>query len=179
MGLDWTAALLPAERPSWCSASQTAVSPPNTFSLPEPAISFLPTTNGTASVTGTAGKDEKTKKGSRVKRTARWSWEETEWKVMVRRDGNAGLSRVGRPLPNDEKDTSGQASGSASRIFKGVGKRRESSEASSVGKGVGEDGAEGEPYEGGEEEDGLAVVTDSDGWVYGDNKWEGGVQKEA
>jgi hypothetical protein len=96
---------------------------------------------------------------------------------MVRRDGNAGLSRVGRPLPNDEKDTSGQASGSASRIFKGVGKRRESSEASSVGKGVGEDGAEGEPYEGGEEEDGLAVVTDSDGWVYGDNKWEGGSAK--
>jgi hypothetical protein len=46
--------------------------------------------------------------------------------------------------------------------------------AGTGGKAAG-DGDE-EPFEGGDEEDGL-VVTDPDGWVYGDNKWEGGSAK--
>jgi hypothetical protein len=64
-------------------------------------------------------------------------------------------------------------------MFKGVGKRRESSDSAGlgVGKGGGEEGTEEELVEGGEEEEGLMVVTDSDGWVYGDNKWEGGSSK--
>jgi hypothetical protein len=117
-----------------------------------------------------------------MKRTARWSWEEGEWRVMVRREGHAGVTRVERPLPSEEKETSGHISSSpASRIFKGVGKKRESSDAAGgvVGgtKGTGEKETEhGEHFDGEEEEDGM-VVTDPDGWVYGDNKWEGGSAK--
>jgi Integral peroxisomal membrane peroxin len=168
MGLDWTAALLPAERPSWCSAAQLPVSPPNAFSLPPPAVSYLPADT----------KEKDRKAGKRVKRTARWSWEEGEWRVMIRKDGIGGVSRVERPLPSDD-NSSGQSSGAASRIFKGVGKRRESSDSAGVGAGTGgkpAGNADEEPFEGGDEEDGL-VVTDPDGWVYGDNKWEGGSAK--
>ena len=119
------------------------------------------------------------KAGKRVKRTAQWSWEENEWRVMIRKDVSGGVSRVERPLPSDEKDSSGQSSGPASRIFKGVSKRRESSDsAGGVGVGAGGKAAgEGdEPFEGGDDED-VLVVTDPDGWVYGDNKWEGGSAK--
>jgi hypothetical protein len=72
MGLDWTAALLPGERPSWCSASQAPLSPPATFALPAPTTIFLP-------VDGVPD--------TREKRTATWAWAEPEWRVVVRRDG--------------------------------------------------------------------------------------------
>ena len=121
-----------------------------------------------------------------MKRTARWSWEEGEWRIMIRKDGNSGVSRVERPLPSDEKDSAGAASGPASRIFKGVGKRRESSDTTGgVGGAAGEgtSGSAGKDEEPeleleleGEVDEGL-VLTDLDGWVYGDNKWEGGSAK--
>ncbi|KAH9038714.1 integral peroxisomal membrane peroxin-domain-containing protein [Lactarius pseudohatsudake] len=72
MGLDWTAALLPGERPSWCSASQAPLSPPAAFALPAPTTVFLP-------VDGVPD--------AREKRTATWTWAEPEWQVIVHRDG--------------------------------------------------------------------------------------------
>jgi hypothetical protein len=101
MGLDWTAALLPGERPSWCSASQAALPPPAAFALPAPTTTFL-------SVDGVPD--------AREQRTATWAWAEPEWRVVVRRDGES---------PVNVEDT-------------------ENSEE----------------------------ITDADGWVYGDNKWE-------
>ncbi|KAI0063535.1 Pex24p-domain-containing protein [Artomyces pyxidatus] len=71
VGLDWTAALLPNERPSWCDAALAPVPPPAAFALPPPTVAFLP------------GAD-----GSRVKHTAVWAWEDPEWAVVVRRDGD-------------------------------------------------------------------------------------------
>jgi hypothetical protein len=100
MGLDWTAALLPGERPSWCSASQAPLAPPAMFALPTPTTVFLPDENVP---------------DAREKRTATWAWAEAEWQVVVRRDGE----------PSAEVE--------------------------------GEENLE---------------VTDADGWVYGDNKWE-------
>jgi len=41
MGLDWTAALLPGKRPSWCSASPVPLPPPVAFVLPAPTTAFL------------------------------------------------------------------------------------------------------------------------------------------
>jgi len=103
-----------------------------------------------------------------IKRTARWSWEEDEWRVMVRKDGNGLVSRVERPLPNGEKDSSGQTSGSARWSFNGVRKRRKSSDSAAWEKPEeDEDGL----FEGDDDDDGL-IVTDPDGWVYGDNKWQ-------
>ncbi|KDR75400.1 hypothetical protein GALMADRAFT_30439, partial [Galerina marginata CBS 339.88] len=87
MGLDWTAALLPGERPSWCSDSQHPLSPPNAFNLPENTTVYL--------------SDEK---GGRLRRTATWKWEEPEWRVVVHKDGS-GLSRVERPLPSLKDDS--------------------------------------------------------------------------
>ncbi len=81
MGLDWTAALLPGERPSWCSASQAPLPPPAAFALPAPTTAFL-------SVDGAPD--------TREQRTATWAWAESEWRVVVRRDGES---------PVDAEDT--------------------------------------------------------------------------
>ncbi|KAG5653631.1 hypothetical protein H0H81_011857 [Sphagnurus paluster] len=140
MGLDWTAALLPSERPSWCThgPAYQPVSPPNAFSLPAPTTVFIPDTNG-----------------RRVKRTAIWRWDEPEWKVLVRRDG-APLSRVERPIPED-----GPTPSPATGL---LGKMRESGIISGDKSPVEETHSD-------VDEDNIS--TDPDGWVYGDNKWEG------
>ncbi|KAI0360928.1 hypothetical protein OH77DRAFT_1418980 [Trametes cingulata] len=168
MGLDWTAALLPGERPSWCSASQQPVAPPSAFTLPAPTTVY------------TLAPDGK----HRLKRTARWTWEEPEWRVVVRKEG-AGTSRVERPLPS-VKEESAAASG-ASRILKAAGKMRQPSIDAGERKGEKDKVKEGEKAgehaeehaeglgHGGDEED--EPLTDPDGWVYADNKWEGASNK--
>ncbi|KAJ6558585.1 integral peroxisomal membrane peroxin-domain-containing protein [Mycena vulgaris] len=143
MGLDWTAALLPAERPSWCSKTQNAVAPPNAFVLPDDTTMYLP------------GPDGK----SRVKRCAKWSWEEDEWRVMVRKEGATALSRVEKPLPSDKEENPGL-------LMKAAVKMRESSGHPPV------DESEGDKASADSEEEEEELVTDEDGWVYGDNKWE-------
>lgn len=145
MGLDWTAALLPGERPSWCSATQHALAPPNAFVLPDPTTVFL--SDG---------------KGGRVKRTAIWEWEEPEWKVLVRKDGG-DLNRVELPLPSSRDEIS-----NGSRLLKAAGKMKESG---MLGNGDSESAAHGQHAH--EPSDGDHITTDADGWVYGDNKWEG------
>ena len=151
MGLDWTAALLPAERPSWCSASQLPIPPPNAFTLPENTTIHLPDGNG-----------------NRMRRTAIWKWEEPEWRVLVRRDGGSlGLTRVERPLstvkdeaPNSSrflKVTAGKGGLPGSEIPKNA----------TFGN-VDEDYVTPDSEETADED----PLTDPDGWVYGDNKWE-------
>ncbi|TFK75316.1 hypothetical protein BDN72DRAFT_874554 [Pluteus cervinus] len=146
MGLDWTAALLPNERPSWCSASLQPASPPNGFTLPEDTTIYLP--NG---------------RGGRTKRTARWRWEEPEWKVLVRKDGT-GSMRVDRPLPVTKEDSQ-----SANKLMKVAGIFKDSTAPSSPLPKGGDSEIHVEDPEDPEEE----PWTDVDGWVYGDNKWEG------
>jgi hypothetical protein len=145
MGLDWTAALLPAERPPWSSHTQEPVSPPSAFTLPEPTTVFL-----------------KDAMGQRVRRTATWRWEEGEWKVLVKEDGRA--TRVEKPLP-----TANPESVPGSKM---AGKMREppNAEASmSVNpKAEEKEVSVNESADVGDEE----LVTDDEGWVYCDNKWE-------
>ncbi|KAF8070287.1 hypothetical protein FPV67DRAFT_1668155 [Lyophyllum atratum] len=146
-GWAWTG-LPPSYRP---------VSPPNAFTLPTPTTVFV--ADG---------------KGGRVKRTATWHWKEPEWKVVVRRDDGA-LSRVERPIPEETPTTAGASGTTGSRLLKAAGKMRESgiigggSANGAVAAGEAENGTE-EGFEGGEEDN---LTTDPDGWVYGDNKWEG------
>ena len=99
-----------------------------------------------------------------MKRTATWNWEEGEWKVLIHKGDGVGVTRVERPLP-DEKE-----SPSASRILKAVSKKKDSLGGEKVA--MTEEPSE-EPFEAAEEE----VVTDPDGWIYGDNKWEGASAK--
>ncbi|PPQ89576.1 hypothetical protein CVT25_012248 [Psilocybe cyanescens] len=158
VGLDWTAALLPGERPSWCSASQHPLSPPNAFSLPPNTTIYLP--------------DDK---GGRLKRTATWKWEEPEWRVVVRKNGG-GLSRVERPLPSIKDE-----SPNSSRLLKAAGRLRDSGSTATVNSsavsdtnkstmGTSDVDFDSQDCKDTSEEEPL---TDVDGWVYGDNKWEG------
>ncbi|KAI0829927.1 integral peroxisomal membrane peroxin-domain-containing protein [Trametes gibbosa] len=154
MGLDWTAALLPGERPSWCSASQQPAAPPSAFTLPAPTTVFALAPDGKR----------------RLKRTARWTWEEPEWRVVVRREGT-GTSRVERPLPSAKEESA--AAASASRILKAAGKIRQTSLDVGRGdkEGEGEKVAEDEVDHTDDED--AEPLSDPDGWVYADNKWEG------
>ncbi|KZT68297.1 hypothetical protein DAEQUDRAFT_728109 [Daedalea quercina L-15889] len=156
MGLDWTAALLPGERPSWCSASLQPVQPPAAFALPAPTTVYMRNSDG-----------------GRVKRTARWRWAEPEWRVVMHKEGEPA-ARVERPLPKEEPPST-TASGAA-RMLRAAGKMREGSISASPEqpKAKERENDEGEHQGGAEEEDQEEeVFTDPDGWVYADNKWEG------
>ncbi|CDO77701.1 hypothetical protein BN946_scf184969.g52 [Trametes cinnabarina] len=168
MGLDWTAALLPGERPSWCTASQQPVAPPSAFTLPAPTTVYTLAPDGKR----------------RLKRTARWTWEEPEWRVVVRRDGAATSSRVEKPLPVPKEESA--AAASASRILKAAGKMRQPSMDAGRADGHKDGDKAAEKEDGASTHGDLGVgparldaeeddepYTDPDGWVYADNKWEG------
>ncbi len=92
MGLDWTAALLPGERPSWCSASQAPLAPPAAFALPAPTTIFLP-------VDGVPD--------AREKCVATWAWADHEWQVVVRRDGEPSTEVEGVESSEGTTDADG------------------------------------------------------------------------
>ena len=64
--MDWTAALLPQERPSWSDSDNAAVAPPASFALPRSTSVLLPSSH-------TTGKSDR--------RTSEWRWVDTEWRV--------------------------------------------------------------------------------------------------
>ena len=150
VGLDWTAVLLPAERPSWCTASQLPIPPPSAFTLPENTTIYLPDA-----------------KGNRMKRTAIWKWEEPEWRVLVRKDGSGlGLTRVERPLSIVKDDTP-----NSSRFLK-VATGRGGLLGQEIPKNTASGNADEDSITPESEEAADEDLTDSDGWIYGDNKWE-------
>lgn len=182
MGLDWTAALLPAERPSWCTRALQPCSPPAAFSLPPPTTVYLPDASA-------AKKGRPAGETLVMRRTARWTWEEPEWRVVVRKEGTSSNTRVERPLPSLVEEG---PSASAGRILRAAGKIRGASVDLSPERKKDTDGGSKEKEHGKEREkddsdrDEKAVqghdedaepFTDTDGWVYGDNKWEGGSAK--
>ncbi|KAF8585915.1 hypothetical protein K439DRAFT_1409374 [Ramaria rubella] len=155
MGLDWTAALLPGERPSWCAVSHQPVSPPSAFSLPPPTSIFLAAPNG-----------------RRIKRTATWRWEESEWGILINKD-NAGVKRVERKPPGIEDEEGGSriASKAATMLKERAASMGPASEQTTSKD---ERDASARPHVGHvTEPTGEDLATDVDGWIYGDNKWEG------
>ncbi|KAF8335838.1 uncharacterized protein EI90DRAFT_3287746 [Cantharellus anzutake] len=192
MGIDWTAALLPNERVSWTSGPPTLrpLPPPINITLPPSKAVYLPVPNVPA---------------VRVKRTATWTWEETDWGVVVRLNPTTPPERVGMALPKvtmnlpDGTPVSGISS-AESLLQRGLqkvgtvsaeltsptrtGRVSElgdgSTEVSSNSEGGAGDGDVGENetiiegpgamvYRATPEED----ITDAEGWIYSDNKWEG------
>ena len=155
MGLDWTAALLPGERPSWCGLSHHPVLPPSAFTLPPPTSVFLPAPNG-----------------KRIKRTAAWKWEENEWGLIINKDG-AGVTRVEKKPPGLEEEEGGPriAARAASMLKERTANIGSASEAT-PGKDDKDSGTGASNGAGGEQELGEGLHTDTDGWIYGDNKWE-------
>ena len=89
MGLDWTSALLPQERPSWCDLHLLPVSPPASFPLPTPSSIVLP--NPT--------KDEPL---GRIKRVAQWKWLDDDWSIV--RAGHAAGNAPTPQLPTVPSD---------------------------------------------------------------------------
>lgn len=65
IGLDWTAALLPNERPSWSDSDNNPVEPPAAFSLPRPTRTAAPS-------------DRPSLVDYRV---SEWRWTDPEWTV--------------------------------------------------------------------------------------------------
>lgn len=86
---------------------------------------------------------------------------------MVRKSGG-GLSRIERPLPAIKEDNP-----NGSRLLKAAGRFRESGSLGNVNSTPPDKiSDEGQPED---VEDCIEEEsnTDADGWVYGDNKWEG------
>lgn len=163
VGLDWTSALLPGERPAWCSTSLEALQPPSNFTLPEPTCIF----------TGDG-------KGGIVKHTASWAWEEEEWKVLVKKE--VGTRRVEKELPVLKEDPSAHANrlGRAKqKVYEATAKLKKTQETDtgdvegmplSATSSADSEGHHDEDVSSPRDED--ESYTDNDGWVYGDNKWK-------
>ncbi|KZS98406.1 hypothetical protein SISNIDRAFT_435493 [Sistotremastrum niveocremeum HHB9708] len=153
MGLDWTAALLPNERPSWCTTNLQAISPPSLFALPPPTTVFH--SDG---------------KGLRIRRHAVWSWVEPEWKVVVRKENADGQSvlRVEKPLPvvTDERD------GLARAADKMKGFVYDNKDKPASGRRESDAAGDDLPPPSVSDESIEEHLTDLEGWVYSDNKWE-------
>lgn len=174
MGLDWTAALLPQERPSWTDSFLAPVSPPTSFTLPSESIQWRP-------------KPTKANPNAWEKRIVRWRWEEDEWHVVVNLGGGlppgareSSIKKCSRGA-REGISADGASSRSPSTLFSGFASRdgqaappcpskktdllradERSSTAFSRSTGaVEEDFAED-----------FAQETDSSGWRYGDNGWE-------
>lgn len=145
MGLDWTAALLPQERPAWSTSLEGPVSPPSAFILPPPTTVYLPHEKG------------------RAKRAATWTWEEDEWRVLRRLEGSS-TSRVERPLPSLKEEVP------TSRLLKAAGMMKDVKDAPLNHEKKDEENEE-------EDSESDETLTDADGWIYADNKWEGGSGK--
>lgn len=148
MGLDWTAALLPQERPAWSTTLEEPVSPPSAFVLPPPTTVYLPQDKG------------------RTKHTATWTWEEDEWRVLRKLEGSS-TTRVERPLPSLKEEVP------SNRLLKAAGMMKDAKDVvqPSHEKDKEKENEEEEPSESEE------PLTDADGWIYGGNKWEGGSGK--
>lgn len=168
MGLDWTSALLPGERPSWCAPGLQPTPPPAAFALPPPTVVLLPATK----------RDGTPDPEHRIKRTAHWKWDEPEWRLGIRAHGAGSATRVERAPPAlvEEKETvSAGIASSGSRLF---AKMREAS-ISERPANVPQNGTErAHPKEGSHGQTGSDahgdedLETDADGWIYADNKWE-------
>lgn len=168
VGIDWTAALLPSERPSWCASlgttsglqaplspntpvSYVPLPPPASFPLPPATSVVLPSPTG---------------KGF-IKKTARWEWEENgEWEVLVHKEGEREIRKLRVPVrvPTSAEEPKGSV------LAKAAGKLGVQSPTASTF--VEKDNSN--TTSGSAEIPSLLEneFTDQDGWIYGDNKWE-------
>lgn len=180
MGLDWTSALLPQERPSWCDGHLLPVSPPVAFQLPPPSSIDLPAP--------TASDPH-----GMVRRTATWRWLDDDWSVVRKSGKEETISPVSsRPsssvYPGDDAASVRAPSVVEQTLQKSLGKLKgvsipgasPTSPVKTTGEQRGRKGSESTDVS----DDGHSssevtgtippfdVETDAEGWVYGDNKWE-------
>ena len=157
VGLDWTAALIPSERPAWSSPALLPVSPPAAFVLPDPATVYLPAPDAKFA----------------IKRTATWKWLDPEWRLLVRTPGSS-LSRISRSLPTDDPSSPSSPSlaSSASRLFKPTSLRIKASSSQPSPPQDDNDNGNDNDHNNDDDDSSQQPSTDPDGWIYSDNKWE-------
>jgi hypothetical protein len=91
MGLDWTSALLPQERPSWCDVHSLPVSPPMAFTLPASSSIDVP-----------APTDAEPR--AHVRRTATWRWLDDDWNVFKNTGDEKTSTTTSRPQAFKDED---------------------------------------------------------------------------
>ncbi|SNX83332.1 related to integral peroxisomal membrane protein [Melanopsichium pennsylvanicum] len=177
VGLDWTAALLPQERPSWCDESNNPVSPPSSFSLPATKIMLTPAPTSS---------DPK----AFTRRTIKWQWVDPEWSIAgVSSHGYYPSSTVYKGSSKDAAIKSAVAVGdkdalaAAKQGYLGDALNRIRARTSGGGGGgatmdeAGENdtlsdvGTTAHRVVVGEDEEEEWDV-DPEGWQYGDNAWD-------
>ncbi|EST07541.1 Peroxin/Dysferlin domain protein [Kalmanozyma brasiliensis GHG001] len=168
VGLDWTAALLPQERPSWSDEANNPVSPPSSFSLPATKIMLTPAP--TAS-------DPK----AFTRRTIKWQWVDPEWSIAgVSSRGYYPSSTVYKGSAKDAAIKSASVLGdkdavaAAKQGYLGDALNRIRARTSGAEKQVDEDavsdvGTTAHRVGGDDEQD---WDVDTEGWQYGDNAWD-------
>lgn len=168
IGLDWTAALLPQERPSWSDSDNEAVAPPASFSLPRSTCVMMPSSR-------VPGKQDC--------RTSEWRWVDTEWHV-------AGVQTItsetykpaerAEPAPTEAERVSTELASKTAATAERMEARREkealaelAASASAATTTVPETlPAEIRRYARMATEPGVSMDVDVDGWQYGDNAWD-------
>lgn len=182
MGLDWTSALLPQERPSWCDGHLLPVSPPVAFQLPPPSSIDLPAPT-------------QNDPNGMVRRTATWRWLDDDWSVVRKSGKEEAISPVSsRPASavfatGDDTSSVRAPSVVEQTLQKSLGKLKgvsipganPTSPIKATGEPRGRKGSEStdvsdDGHHSSSEVTGtippVDAETDSEGWVYGDNKWE-------
>lgn len=167
VGLDWTAALLPQERPSWSDEANNPVSPPSSFSLPATKIMLTPAPTHT---------DPK----AFTRRTIKWQWVDPEWSVAgVSSRGYYPSTTVYKGSAKEAAIKSANAVGdkdalaAAKQGYLGDALNRIRAKTSG-GIEVGEDvvGDVGTTVHRVTGEGEADWDVDAEGWQYGDNAWE-------
>ena len=159
MGLDWTAALLPQERPSWSDEASNPVSPPSSFSLPPARVTLTP-----------APTSSNPKAYNR--RTIKWQWLDPEWTIAGASHTTCTAAHKGSCSVTSAKEAAiasaktlgdQEALDAAKQGYLGVALDRI---RKARGASLDPEAIAGPPTED-EEWD-----VDIDGWQYGDNAWD-------
>ncbi|WFD36752.1 hypothetical protein MCUN1_003639 [Malassezia cuniculi] len=145
IGLDWTAALLPNERPSWSDSDNNPVAPPAAFTLPRPSRSYTPSQQHPGLVDS---------------RVSEWRWVDPEWTV----DGAQFItSTVYKPhdVETDEKRVREANATGAAAVTDATDRHHEEAQALALDEDV--PGLARNP---------VTMSVDPEGWEYGDNSWD-------
>ncbi|GAA99331.1 uncharacterized protein L969DRAFT_48177 [Mixia osmundae IAM 14324] len=168
VGLDWTHALLPNERPSWSDAHDAAVSPPASFMLPAPTVSY---------VASPTRQDPE----SHLKHTVEWKWLDPEWTIKAASKHAASSSVESAPssgwrsvLRRGSDAKAGQQDSAASTLKAAIPGK--ASDPDSIKKNDeadkdAEEAAHQHPIGAHVEDHQAHWDVDHQGWQYGDNAW--------
>ena len=166
IGLDWTAALLPHERPSWSDSDNEAVAPPASFSLPAGTCVMMPSSRF-------PGKDDC--------RKSEWRWVDSEWHVAgVQTITSNSYKPASSVAPSDAQKVSKELSDKTTAAADNIQKEQTTEAVAQVEEAAHnarDTSVETVPdevkrYARHATEPGVSMDVDAEGWQYGDNAWD-------